>query len=79
MGRYRVATFLFGILYVLLMGRWLRWPNLPREVILSLWFLLSTPAMVLLIINLYQETRQVYHGRRRIDRLLDDQQQDSVP
>lgn len=79
MARYRYATFLFGIVYVMLMLRWARWPELSREVLLSMWFLLTTPAIIMLVINLVQETARIYHTRRRIDRMLDEQREDSVP
>lgn len=70
--RYRYATLLFGIVYVTLMLRWVRWPDIPREVLLVFWFGLTTPAMIFLVWNLVQETRSIYHRRRMINKLLDE-------
>lgn len=72
LSRYRMAAVLFVLLYLFLMGRaFLHWPELSRPAIISVWFILTTPALVLIAWNLAQSSIYIYRKRRALDRMLD--------
>lgn len=75
LSRYRAATFLFVIMYVILMSRtFLHWPDWNRQSILIMWFVLTTPALILVLWNLTQSSIYIYRKRRALDKMLDERQ-----
>jgi hypothetical protein len=58
-------------MYVVLVTRLFHWPDLPKDVIRGIFFGLSTPAMILLLYNVFEGSIQLYRARRKIDRMLD--------
>jgi hypothetical protein len=73
LSRYRAATFLFIVVYVMLMSRtFLHWPDWDRQAILTMWFVLTTPALILVLWNLAQSSIYIYRKRRDLDRMLDE-------
>lgn len=73
MARYRMAAFIFGVVYLVLITRWLLgWPDVPTAAIRAFFLTLTTLGMVLLVYNLCEASVAVYKGRRRIDKMLDE-------